>query len=278
LFREEGLDVVLELHESIDEVTERLRDGRVELACGVTEHVILEADRGGTLEIIGGNVNKPPFSLIARPGITRLAGLRGKRIGVSSIEAGSSSLVMRILAEAGLRYPGDYALVAVGPIVARWEMLQTGEIDAGLQGAPLNYIALDQGFGTLFEPRDRFPHLQFTSLNVEQVWALAHRDLALRFLRGFIRAHCWFYENRAGATAIAVTETGVAERYALRAWDEYTTAEIFPRDGDASTAAVETLVEISALIRALPDRTRRAEDYINRAYLKAAAASLEGGD
>jgi ABC-type nitrate/sulfonate/bicarbonate transport system substrate-binding protein len=275
-FRAEGLDVALELYEPIDEVTDRLRDGRVELACGVTEHVILDAERGGALEIIGGNVNKLPFSLIAAPGIRSLAELRGKTIGVSSIEAGSSSLVMSILAEAGLHYPGDYRIVAVGPILARWKMLQSGEIDAGLQGAPLNYIALDQGFATLCEPRGRFPHLQFASLNVDKDWALEHRDLAIRFMRGFIRAHRWFYANRAGTTKIAVAETGVEERYALRAWDEYVASEIFPRDGDASTLAVQTLIEISTLIRALPTRTERCADvYINHAYLDAARATLD---
>src|SRR3954454_6397149 len=65
LFAAEGLDVALELHEPIDEVTDRLRDGSVDLALGVTEHVVLDSERGGRLAIIGGNVNKPPFSLIA---------------------------------------------------------------------------------------------------------------------------------------------------------------------------------------------------------------------
>jgi ABC-type nitrate/sulfonate/bicarbonate transport system substrate-binding protein len=171
LFVEEGLDVALELHEPIDEVTDRLRDGRVDLALGVTEHVVLDSERGGHLEIIGGNVNKLPFSLIAGKDIKRFADLKGKRIGVSSIEAGSSSLVMQLLAEEGLHYPWDYTLVAVGPILTRWQMLQSGEIDAGLQGVPLDLIAIDQGFTALADPRERFPDFQFTSLNVDVRWA-----------------------------------------------------------------------------------------------------------
>ncbi len=47
----------------------RLRDGRAQLAYGVTEHVILDAESGGRTAIIGGNANKLPFSLIARSGI-----------------------------------------------------------------------------------------------------------------------------------------------------------------------------------------------------------------
>jgi ABC-type nitrate/sulfonate/bicarbonate transport system substrate-binding protein len=275
LFAAERLDVALELHEPIDEVTDRLRDGRVDLACGVTEHVVLDRERGGHLAIIGGNVNKLPFSLIAGRDIKKFADLKGKRIGVSSIAAGSSSLVMQLLAEEGLHYPEDYTMVAVGPILTRWRMLQSGEIDAGLQGVPLNLIAIDQGFTALSDPRERFPDFQFTSLNVDGRWAAAHRDLVLRFMRGFIRAHEWFYANRQGAAAIAIRETGIDATYAGRAWDEYTSAEIFPRDGDASTAAVQALIEISGLIRALPARAgRKADDYIDRAYLSAARESL----
>jgi NitT/TauT family transport system substrate-binding protein len=275
LFVEEGLDVALELHEPIDEVTDRLRDGRVDLALGVTEHVVLDSERGGHLEIIGGNVNKLPFSLIAGKDIKRFADLKGKRIGVSSIEAGSSSLVMQLLAEEGLHYPWDYTLVAVGPILTRWQMLQSGEIDAGLQGVPLDLIAIDQGFTALADPRERFPDFQFTSLNVDARWARRHHDLVIRFVRGFVRAHHWFYANRAGATAIALRETGIEARYAERAWDAYTAAAIFPRDGDASSAAVQALIEISGLIRALPARAgRNADDYIDRDYLRAAQESL----
>jgi hypothetical protein len=96
-----------------------------------------------------------------------------------------------------------------------------------------------------------------------------------RFMRAFVRAHRWFFENRAGVTSIAMAETGVTEAYAQRAWDEYVNDEIFPRDGDASDAAVEALIGISSLIRAVPHRTKtRASDYINRSYLHAAQRAV----
>ncbi|HEX2942205.1 MAG TPA: ABC transporter substrate-binding protein [Rhodopila sp.] len=275
LFREEGIDLSVELHEGVDAVTNLLLDGTVQLAFGITEHVVLDSEAGGSSEIIGGNVNRLPFSLIARPGIRSFDDMRGKVVGVSSLEAGSSSLVMRLFEAHGLHYPHDYRIEAVGPILARWEKLQTGEIDAGLQGAPLNYIAQDAGFPTLADPRSTFPDFQFTSLHVLSPWAKANRDPVVRFMRAFIRAHEWFYANRDGSAAIAMQETGVERHYADRAWDEYVAAEIFPRDGDASDAAVQTLIDISGQIRAIPKRSRaRAADYINRDYLHAAHASL----
>ncbi|WP_051334975.1 ABC transporter substrate-binding protein [Bradyrhizobium sp. Ai1a-2] len=271
MFADEGLDVAIELYEGVDEVTNRIRDGCAEIGYGITEHVILDSEAGGFLEIVGGNVNRLPFSFITGKNIRSVEDLRGKTVGVSSIEAGSSSLVMKLLAARGLEYPRDYKIRAVGPILTRWQMLQSGEIDAGLQGAPLNYMAIDQGYPSLCEPRREVPYFQFTSLNVDSRWAKANADTMHRFMRAFVRAHEWFFANRAGVSPIAIAETGIAQSYAERAWDEYTRDEIFPRDGDASDAAVQALIEISSLIRAVPNRVKsEAADYINRRYLHAA--------
>jgi ABC-type nitrate/sulfonate/bicarbonate transport system substrate-binding protein len=277
MFADEGLDVTIELYEGVDEVTNRLRDGRAQLAYGITEHVILDSEAGGSLEIIGGNVNRLPFSFIAGKSIRTFEDLRGKTVGVSSLDAGSSSLVMKLLAARGLEYPGDYKMRAVGPILTRWDMLKSGEIDAGLQGAPLNYMAVDQGFPSLCEPRDEVPYFQFTSLNVDQRWAATNQATIQKFMRAFVRAHRWFFANRDGSAFVATRETGISRDYALRAWDEYTADEIFPRDGDANTAAVQALIEISSLIRAVPRRVKSSADgYINRDYIRAAHQQLSG--
>ncbi|HEX2198213.1 MAG TPA: ABC transporter substrate-binding protein, partial [Burkholderiales bacterium] len=257
-------------------VTRRLAAGQLDLALNVTENTILNSEQGGRLEIIAGNVNRLPFSFIARPHIKTYADLRGARIGVSSLRAGSSSLVMQLLAGHGLHYPQDYTLLAVGPILARWDKLRSGEIDGGLQGAPLNYIAVDAGFSDLGSPRSVFPDFQFTSLDADSYWAKQNRDTVVAFLRAYLQAHRWFYANPAGATDIAVRETGVEKRYAERAWKEYARDGIFPRDGAASAAAVQALIEVSALIRDLAVRSKsRAEQYINPAYLEEARLSFQ---
>ncbi len=271
----EGIEPEFHLIESIQEVSDRLAAHDLDLALTVTENVILEREVGGDLLVIGGNVNRLPFSFIARPGIATPADLKGKRIGVSSKAAGSSSLVMRLLSAHGLEYPRDYELVDCGPILARWEMLRSGEIDAGLQGAPLNHVALDAGYVDLGDPRETFPDFQFTSLNASLSWIEGHGAVLHRFLRAFVRAHDWFYGNREASIPIAVAETGIEPAYAARAWDEYVAGEIFPRDGRASLRAVETLIEVSALIRALPARkATTAADYIDHRWLEAARDSL----
>lgn len=275
LFRDENLAVTIEHLEGVDEVTDRLRSGHAQLVYGISEHVVLDHEAGGPQQIIGGNINRLPFSLISQNEIKTIDGLRGKTIGVSSLEAGSSSLIIELLKQHGLHYPADYRMEAVGPILARWDKLQSGAIHAGLQGAPLNYIAIDKGFNSLCEPREVIPDFQFTSLHVNQDWANTHQDIMLRFMRAFIRAHRWFYNHRNECRAIAMQETGIEAAYADRAWDDYTRDTIFPQDGDVSSKALQSLIEISGLIRALPNRSKtKADDYINRTFWRQAMDSL----
>jgi ABC-type nitrate/sulfonate/bicarbonate transport system substrate-binding protein len=273
-FNQEGLSVSLEPVESIDEVARRLVQGDFHLALNATENTIINREQGGTLEILAGNVNRLPFSFIARPHIKSYAGLRGARIGVSSVHAGSSSIVMRLLANHGLLHPRDYTLVPVGPILSRWKMLLSGEIDAGLQAAPFNYVAVDAGFSDLGHPREQFPDFQFTSLDADGGWAKRNEAIVVRFLRAYVQAHHWFYENKGGATQIAQKETGVDRHYAERAWVDYVCDEIFPRDGRASVRGVQTLLTVSARIRDLAARARApAEQYINSHYLQLATSA-----
>ncbi|MBK8063681.1 MAG: ABC transporter substrate-binding protein [Betaproteobacteria bacterium] len=274
-FAREGLAVEIELHEPIDEVTRRLHEGHFQFALEVTENAILNRERGGRLCVLGGNINRLPFSFMARPQIRGWQDMRGARIGVSSLAAGSSSLVMKLMEAHGLHHPQDYTLLPVGPILARWEMLQKGEIDAGLQGAPLNHIARDLGYTDLGDPRQTFPDFQFTSLDADSAWVRDNEATVLAFLRAWIGAHRWFHANPEGSAAIAMRETGVARRYADLAWQEFTRDAIFPRDGRASPAGVQTLIETSAQIRALALRSSaRASDYIEQRHLDAAERSL----
>jgi ABC-type nitrate/sulfonate/bicarbonate transport system substrate-binding protein len=112
---------------------------------------------------------------------------------------------------------------------------------------------------------------------VNRDWAAANRDVLLRFLRGFLRAHDWFHADRDGAGRVAMLQTGISGRYADLAWDEHVRDAIFPQDGAASEVAVQTLIETSGLIRDLPRRRlTHAADYIDHSWLDAARASLAG--
>lgn len=279
LFRRQGIEVDLFLHTSIDEVYARIKDGRAQIGRNSTEMVILDRERGGTQTIIAGNLNRLPFHFIVRPEIEGFAGLRGKTIGVSSLAAGSSSLVMDLLAAHGLQHPRDYRLLAMGPMVTRWEMLRSGEIDGGLQGVPFNFLALDHGYRDLpLGPDGDAGEFAFTCYSTDIAWGAANRDLVERFLVATLEAYRAIFSDDPAPDDIAhrhMEAHGFTRDYCARARRYCVEHDVFPRDGDISTAGLERLIGLSAEIRDLPNRAHtQADDYVDRSYLEAARRRL----
>ena len=182
---------------------------------------------------------------------------------------------MKILKTQGLNYPKDYELAEVGPILARWEKLQSEEIDAGLQGTPLNQIALEQGFNSIVEPKSYFPHFQFTSLNVDAHWAQNNLKLLAGFMRAFIKAHRLFFSDQKLMRTIAIKETGISGKHADIAWREYTQENMFSINGEFSMEGIQCLIDESALIRSIAKRRgSKAADYVNRQFISDALGMI----
>jgi ABC-type nitrate/sulfonate/bicarbonate transport system substrate-binding protein len=274
LFAAEGIDLRVEDVTSTDAAAERVKAGTGQVSTSAMEQIIIDRDAGGSLLAVAGNVNKLPFSLIAQPSIRGIAELRGKTIGVSSLKTGTSAILTKLFAGYGLQ-DGDYKLVAVGPIDARWQMLKSGEIDAGLQGIPQNLMAIDAGFSDLGDSSALFPELQFASFTVDQGWAEANRHVLVRFLRAMLRAFKLFHRDAGLARRVAMRHGDFSADYADRAWQAYTAQAVFPRDGDINMPGLCALIELSAEARELPARRQAApERYIDRSYLLEARSGL----
>jgi ABC-type nitrate/sulfonate/bicarbonate transport system substrate-binding protein len=282
LLRRWGIEADVFLHTSLDEVYARIKDGRAQIGRTSTEMVILDREQGGSQAIIAGNLNRLPFNFIAQPEIADVAGLRGKTIGVSSLAAGSSSLIMDLLADHGLVYPGDYSLVAIGPMITRWDMLRSREIDAGLQGVPYNFVALEQGYRDLPLGADgETGWYAFTCYCTDVGWGETHRDLVERFLAATVEAYRVIFSADPAPDDIAhrhMKDYGFSREDCARARRFCVETGVFPADGDISTLAVERLIGLSAGIRDLQTRAHtQAEQYIDRSWLHAAWQRLGAG-
>jgi NitT/TauT family transport system substrate-binding protein len=254
-----------------DESSAMIRDGRAQLGSCTTEIVVTDREAGGHLTILGGRINRLPFSLIAQPEIKSFADLCGKVIGVSSLNSGTSTMIVRWCAAEGLRYPEDFSLLAMGPIEERWRMLQSGEIAAGLQGVPLDFVAEDAGYTNLGSPTKVFPNFQFSVIIADERWAAANRDIVVRYLLGVLEGTQLLYADKKIAGAVAMAETDLSQNYVDRAWEAYVANEIIPRDGEVNEAGLRTLIELSASVRDVASRAEtKIEDCVDRSYLEEA--------
>jgi NitT/TauT family transport system substrate-binding protein len=216
-----GLDVQISMLSGIENVTAQLKAGEIDIGVGSPEHVIHDVERGGGLCIIGGNVNRLTHSLIVQPGINKLTDLRGKKLGVATVTAGTSSLFMGILEELGLHYPGDYEVVECGAVPPRHALLLNGGIDAGMQTDPHNYMAEDAGLTNLGPLSQWIPDFQFTTINVRKAWAEDHAAEVTQFLEATLEGSRFMVDHKTEAVDIAEEHMKIPRRYLERAWADH---------------------------------------------------------
>jgi ABC-type nitrate/sulfonate/bicarbonate transport system substrate-binding protein len=210
-------------------------------------------------------------SLIARAPFRRVGDLRGGTIGIFNFKEGTFFHVKAMLAAHGLHYPADYKVKETGGVPPRHKALLAGEIDAGLQSVPWNYVAEEAGMNNLGEASEYVPDWQFVCINANSRWAVANRERLVRFLRAMRRGTQWLYANRAAASAIAARELPAPLAHAERAWDFFTGTDALTRDSSVNAkglaAVIATLKETGHLPREAP---ADLSFYIDDSYLAAA--------
>jgi ABC-type nitrate/sulfonate/bicarbonate transport system substrate-binding protein len=250
---------------------EPLLDGKFHVFIGSPEPAIQNAASGGPLRIVAGNAGKLVHSLIARAPFSRVEDLRGGTIGIFNFKEGTFFHVKTMLAAHGLHYPADYKVKETGGVPPRHKALLAGEIDAGLQSVPWNYVAEEAGMNNLGEAAAYVPDWQFVCVNVNGQWAAAHRDIVVRLLRAIRRATEWLYANRAASSVIAARELPAPLHHAERAWDFFTGTNALTQDCSVN---VNGLAAVIATLRKTGDLPRDAPAepafYIDDSYLRAA--------
>jgi NitT/TauT family transport system substrate-binding protein len=251
LFAEAGLAVTAKVLYGVQNVTSATRDGSVDIGLGTPEGVL--SDPGGALVIVGGNARKLANALIARRGIAAIADLRGALVGVSHATEGTALLVSEMLAAHGLQAGADYQLEAIGVASARWEAIQDGKLDAGLQTPPHKYLAQDQGYPDLGEISDYVPDYQFTTVNVRPGWAAAHSAALRGFLAALAQATRWLYDEPDAATELAASAMATTREYARRDYEHFITSASLTADLALSEPGMAKVVDVMRRAGTLPD-------------------------
>jgi NitT/TauT family transport system substrate-binding protein len=250
LFADAGLAVTAKVLYGVQNVTTATQDGTVEIGLGTPEGVL--SDDSAILVIVAGNACKLSNGLIARRGIDTVADLRGSTVGVSHLTEGTALLATEMLAAHGLQAGSDYRLEAIGVASARWEAIQSGDLDAGLQTPPHKYIAEDQGYPSLGEISDYVPDYQFTTVNVRAAWAQRHPETLRAFLAALSQATQWLYEEPDAATDLAAQVMATTPDYASRDYQHFAATRSLAPDLALSAAGMAKVVDVMRAAGTLP--------------------------
>ncbi len=108
------------------------------------------AARGLPVRIVGSVTKSSGYSMVSRPEIQGVLGLRGKKIGINSFGSSADYAAYVALSKNGLDPNKDVTFLAVGGgTQERLATLASGSVDATVLTSPLEYNAEKQGFKIL---------------------------------------------------------------------------------------------------------------------------------
>lgn len=251
-FAQAGLEVDVEVLHGVQNVTTALKDGRLYLGIGTAEGVL--SDRGEpALRIVGANARTLANGLIARKEIRSIPDLRGRTVGVSHPREGTALLVAEMLGRHGMTAGRDYEIRAIGVASARWEAIQRGELDAGLQTPPHKYLAEDLGYPNLGEIADYVPDYQFATLNVRAESIRVDPGTLRAVLSALSRATRWMAEEPDATVELATEVLDTTVDYARRDYAHFAATRSLTPDLLPSEAGMAEVLTVMRAGGTLPD-------------------------
>lgn len=266
VFSRLGLDVELRRLGSVDKATAAVRSGEADLAITPPEGALADAVTGGSLRLIAANCNCLPLTLVAKSSIKTIADLKGAVLGTSSLTEGTALYTREMLAQQGVEYPRDYSFAVVGVHQPRWKALQEGTIDAAVQPAPFNFLAIDAGYTNLGEVSDSIPEIAFTTMIGRLDWLEANSQAVLALLAAIAEATAMTYEtsNDEMLIPIMMEATQSDAAYAKRALDYMREKAAFARSLEIPANALEKSLQLmiasGLLTEDNKERARAASD------------------
>jgi ABC-type nitrate/sulfonate/bicarbonate transport system substrate-binding protein len=216
-YRNEGLDVeFIWMRAAVS--NQALIAGNVEFAtlgaAGLTA-----ALSGHALRILFSSFQKPMFSIYGRADILDVRGLKGKKIGVSSIGTGADSLLREALKKHGLDPNRDATILAIGVTPTRYAALANGSVDATMLTPPLTFKAQDNGFRELvnFATED-LVEIQ-GSIVVREALFQSEPDLVEKFVKATIKGFLYARGNRSGTIPIVARTQQISNVLAVKMYD-----------------------------------------------------------
>lgn len=257
LYRAHGVRVETVVTGSTRAAVDALASGDVDLAGCSPDEVFSAVDRGDAdLVVIGGIVNRPVSHVVARPGITSVQAVRGRRVGVNQAR-GSVSMVLRGALRRGGLEDDAYEQVRIGSTPAMARAVVDGAVDVAMLTAPYDWDLTQRGFNSLLNVGEVFPEYAFTTLNARRSSLEETGDSIRSFMAATREATARLFDaaHREHGLQALGRATGLTGDALERSHAAYTRPGVLAGDATVSKgalAAVITLMEEERLVRQPP--------------------------
>jgi NitT/TauT family transport system substrate-binding protein len=201
-------------------------------------------DQNAAISIVRFEAQAPPYALVGKASIKKLADLKGKVISVGGAKDITRIYVERMLAPHGIK-PGEFDMVFAGATSARASALLAGAVDAAILLPPFNFQAEAQGFTNLGLTVEYAPELPFSGTVVNKAWAAKNQDILKRGLAAHSQSVEWFYDdkNRDEAITILSSVSSLKPDDVAKSYDFFRKNAFFDRSGAVSRKKMTALIE-----------------------------------
>lgn len=151
--------------------------------------------RGAPLKILSVDLRRPIFWLVTRPEFRSAKDLKGKHLGIVTINGSQHSAARKMLALQGMDSDKDLTFVQVGDESAQLQALLSNSIQVSALTPPYVFLARDKFKMNILESSiDKFPSIQ-QGIGVHVKTFQDNPDWLRRLLRVKARAARFFHEN-----------------------------------------------------------------------------------
>jgi len=273
VFSRYGLTLDITYTQGSEMLCETLRTGGCDIGVLAADDVVYEVERRGLDFFLFMGIHTGLLSLMARPEITTLAALAGRRFGVDDTASGFVLLGRHILRDQGLG-EGAYTLVKAKGMNLRADALASGDIDAALLSPPFTLQLQDRGFRELARVHDFFPRYQAGCWVTTRAWAARHEAELTTFVRAYLESLAWTLHrrNREEAAGYLAQEFKLELDIARRTYDLLADADgggLF-REAAIDPQSIEVVIDMRVKAGLLPSPPPPASRYYDARYLERA--------
>jgi NitT/TauT family transport system substrate-binding protein len=219
-FAAEGIKIDMEYVQSNAGVIQQLAVNAVNVSVGSgLVDPIRAVDKGAPVAIVRIEMQRPPYALMAKPAIKRIADLKGRIVSVGGLKDITRIFFERMLAPSGVAAK-DVDLIFAGATSARLQALQSGAADAAILTAPYNFHAEAAGFTNLGLAADTID-MPFSGVSTNRNWAQSHKDALQKFLKVYTRSIAWLSDpaNREDAVKLMMSVSKLSHEDVEKAYD-----------------------------------------------------------
>jgi len=215
--REEGLDLrVINIAPTTS--VQALLGGDVQFTGAGTSAALGVARSNAPLKVVIATNDRVLQWLVARPTITSVKDLKGKRIATTGVAAIATFMLKQILTKQGLDVNKDVTFLDPGQ-GNQLSALLSGAMDAAVLGIDQRYVGIDKGMKELL----------FFGNEVKNSWGtLATTDKLIKeqpkmiagYLRASLKALRYMRQDRDGTTAAVAKFSNISRQLAARTYDD----------------------------------------------------------